>query len=68
MVDINGSTYKLWWCANNDAIRGVGILAKENIWVKVVEVRRKSDRVMTIVLVFEKEVIRVIYAYAPQMG
>ena len=68
MVDINGRRYKLWWCTNNDAIRGVGILVKENIWMKVVEVRGKSDRVTAIVLVFEKEVIRVIYAYAPQMG
>ena len=64
---MNGSRYKLWWCANNDGIRGVGILVKENIWVKVVEVRGKSDRVMAIVLVFEKEVIRVIYAYASRM-
>ena len=32
------------------------------------EVRRKSDRVIAMVLVFEEEVIKVICAYAPQVG
>ena len=41
---------------------------KEELCKKVVEVRRKSDRVMEMVLVFEEEVIRVICAYAPQVG
>ena len=41
---------------------------KEELCVKVVEVRRKSDRVIAIVLVFEKEVLRVIYAYALKVG
>ena len=41
---------------------------KEELCEKVVEVWRKSDRVMAMVLVFEKEVVRVICAYAPQLG
>ena len=41
---------------------------KEELCEKVVEVRRKSDRVMAMVLVFEEEVIRVICAYASQVG
>ena len=35
---------------------------------KVVEVRRKSDRMMAMVLVIEEKVIRVICAHAPQLG
>ena len=35
---------------------------------KKVEVRKKSDRVMAMMLVFEEEVIRVICAYARQVG
>ena len=40
---------------------------KKEIFGKVVEVRRKSDRVMAIVLTLGKEVIR-ISAYGPQSG
>ena len=35
---------------------------------KVVDFRRKSDRVMVVVLAFEEQVIRVISAYGPQAG
>ena len=62
-----GRRYKLWWSGNNDGMGVVGILVKEELCEKVVEVRRKSDRVMAMVLVFEGEVIRVICAYAPQV-
>ena len=41
---------------------------KEELCKKVVDVQRKSDRVLAMVLVFEEEVIRVICAYAPQVG
>ena len=45
----------------------MGISVKE-LYKKVVEVRRRCDRVMGIGLVFEEEVVRVICAYAPQSG
>ena len=35
---------------------------------EVVEVRRVSDRVMIVVLVFEEDVLRLIYGYAAQSG
>ena len=43
---------------------------REELGEKVVEVWRKSDRVMTMVLAFEEEeeVIRVMCAYAPNVG
>ena len=56
------------WSGNNDGIGGVGILVKEELCEKVVKVRRKSDRVMAMVLAFDKVVTRVICAYAPQVG
>ena len=58
--------YKLWWSGNRSGIRGVGILVKEELCEKVVDVRRKSDRVMVVVLAFGKQVIRVISAYGLQ--
>ena len=44
------------------------MLVKEELCEKVVEVRRRSDRVMSIVMVFEEEVLRVICGYGPQSG
>ena len=38
----------------------------EELCEKVVEVRRVSDRVMTLVVVFEEDVLRLICGYAPQ--
>ena len=43
------------WSGIND---GVGILVKEELCKKVIEVRRKSNRVMAMVLIYEEEVIR----------
>ena len=60
--------YKLWWSGNNDVIGGVETFVKEELCEKVVEVRRKSDRMMVMVLVFEKQVIGVICAQASQVG
>ena len=67
-VGCRGRKYKLWWSGNNDGIGRVGILMKEELCEKVVEVQRKSDRMTAMVLVFEEEVIIVICAYAPQVG
>ena len=41
---------------------------REELCEKVVKVRRKSGTVMTMVLVFEEEVIRIICTYALQVG
>ena len=41
---------------------------KEGLCEKVVEVRRRSDRVMTVVMVLEEEVLRIICVYGPQSG
>ena len=52
---------------NNDGMGGVGILVKE-LFEMVVEVRRQSDRVMAMVLVFEEEDMRVLCAFWPHVG
>ena len=58
--------YKLWWSGNSSGIGGVRILVKEELCEKVVDVRRKCDRVMVIVLACGEQVIRVISAHGPQ--
>ena len=67
-IGVKGRKYKLWWCGNDDKTGGVGILVKEELCEKVVEVRRRCDGVMGIGLVFGEEVVRVICANAPQSG
>ena len=67
-LGVFGQRYKLWWSGNSSGIGGVGILIKEELCEKVVDVRTKSDRVMVVVLASGKQVIRVISAYGPQAG
>ena len=67
-VDTSGRRYKLWWSGNDAGFGGVGILVKEEISGNIVEVRRKSDRLMAIVLTLGREVMRVICAYGQQSG
>ena len=43
-------------------------MVKEELCEKVVEVRRRCDRVMTVVMVLEEEVLRIICVYGPQSG
>ena len=65
---VKGRRCKLWWCGNDDKIGSVGILVKEKLCEKLVEVRRRCGRVMAIGLVFEEEVVRIICAYASRSG
>ena len=58
----------MWWSGNSSGIAGTGTLVKEELCEKVVVVRRKSDRVMVVVLAFKEQVIRVISQYGPQTG
>ena len=44
------------------------MLAKEELYDKVVDVRRVNDRVMSPAIVFQVEVVRVVCTYAPPSG
>ena len=59
--------YKVFWSGKGDS-GGVGVMIKEELSDKVLEVRRKSDRVMSLLLVSGKRLTRVVCAYAPQQG
>ena len=52
-----GQRYKLWWSGNDAGFEGVGLSVKEGISRNVVEVRRKSDIVMAIVLTLGRKMI-----------
>ena len=46
----------------------MGVMGKEDLCEKVVEVRMVSDRVMTVVAVYQRDVLRLACGYAPQSG
>ena len=64
--EING--FKLWYSGGTRTRNGVGILVAKELTDLVVEVRHKSDHIMSIKLVAEAEVLNVICVYAPQVG
>ena len=68
MWGIQGRKYELWWSGNHEGYGGVGVLTKEELFDKVVEVRRVNDRVMSLAIVLVEEVARVVLAYAPHSG
>ena len=67
MLGKKGRRYKLWWSGKRDGVGGVGVMVKEELCEKVVEVRRVSDRAMTLA-VFEDDVLRLICGHSPQSG
>ena len=50
--------FKLWYSGSNKARNGVGILVDKELIDFVVEVRRKSDRIMAIKVVMGSEVLQ----------
>ena len=67
-VGTSGRKCKLWWSGNDAGFGGVGILVKKEISENVVEFRRKSDRVMAIVLTLDGGVLRIIWAIKWKTG
>ena len=64
--DIDG--YKLGYTGKVSHMNDVGIIVDE-IWKKnVVEVYRSGDRVLSIKMVVEDDIINIISAYAPHIG
>ena len=67
MVGAEGRRYKLWWKGDN-CTGGVGVMVKEELAEKMLEVRRKSVRVIVVVMVIGKVTVRVISGYALQQN
>ena len=60
--------YKLWYSGSIKARNGVEIFVEKELVDFVVEVRRKSDRIMAIKVLVGLEIINVVSVYAPQIG
>ena len=59
-MGVKDRRYKLWWSGNSDGTGDEGVLVREEVCKKVVVVRRKSDRVMTVVMALEEEMVKTI--------
>jgi len=60
--------FKLWYSGVERTTNGVGILVKRDFVEQVVEVRRKSDRILSIKLVVGSMILNVVSVYAPDVG
>ena len=64
---MKGRRNKLRWSEKGDGVGGVGVMVMEEWCENMVEVRRVSDRVMTVV-VREEDELWLICGHAPQSG
>ena len=64
-----GDGYKLIYSGTDERGRnGVGIVLDQDIKEQIVEVERKSSRILKIKLLYGQETLNVVSAYAPQTG
>ncbi|PWA34772.1 hypothetical protein CTI12_AA615940 [Artemisia annua] len=66
--NVGSLTGKLFELADVTARNGVGVILATGLKDNVVQVIRRSDRIMKITLFIDKETVHVISAYAPQVG
>ena len=52
-MSISVRRYKLWWLGNDVGSGGVKVSEKEEMSESIVEVKRKSDRAMAMVLTLD---------------
>jgi len=60
--------YRIWYSGFNRAKNGVDILAKKELVEQVVEVRQRSNRIISFKLVVGAETINIVNVYALQIG
>ncbi|KAK3551012.1 hypothetical protein QTP70_011434 [Hemibagrus guttatus] len=63
-----GAGFKLFYYGVDSKRNGVGVVVKEEFVRNVLEVKRVSDRVMSLKLEIEGVMINVVSGYAPQVG
>ncbi|KAK3551164.1 hypothetical protein QTP70_013896, partial [Hemibagrus guttatus] len=63
-----GAGFKLFYYGVDSKRNGVGVVPKEEFVRNVLEVKRVSDRVMSLKLEIEEVMLNVVSGYAPQVG
>ena len=57
MLGMDGRRYKLLLSGKGDGVGSVGVMVKKELCEKVLTIKSLSDRVMAVVLVFQKDVL-----------
>ena len=65
MLGMNGKRYRPWWSRNGNGVGGVGDMVMDELCETAVEVR-VGNRVMSVIVVFEEDVLRLICGYDQQ--
>ena len=60
--------YKLFWQSCKKGTAGVGVIIAERWIDSVVDVVRVNERIMYVKLVIGKQIVKIVSAYAPQVG
>ena len=60
-----GGGCKLWYNGSNDKGNGVGIVLRKDLVDRAVEVKRTSDRLISMKLEVDGILINIVSAYAP---
>ncbi|KAK3572040.1 hypothetical protein QTP86_022268, partial [Hemibagrus guttatus] len=63
-----GAGFKLFYCGVDSKRNGVGVVLKEEFVRNVLEVKRVSDRLMSLKLEIEGVMLNVVSGYVPQVG
>ena len=59
--------YKLWYTDRDRNRNEVGVIIDKQLLQNIVEVRRKSDRILLVKLILGREIFNFISVYAPQV-
>src|SRR3989442_11606836 len=62
-----GKRYKFFW-KGKDGLAGVGVLVAEKWVERVIEVKKMSERMMSLRISIGANILNVISGYAPQVG
>ncbi|KAJ7979012.1 Retrovirus-related Pol polyprotein LINE-1 [Quillaja saponaria] len=66
--EIERTGFKMWYTGKTRNRNGVAIIVDGNLKDEVVEIKRKSDRIILVKLMIDEETFNIISAYAPQIG
>ncbi|XP_061344089.1 uncharacterized protein LOC133290051 [Gastrolobium bilobum] len=66
--EVDGTGFKLWYTGTNKSRNGVGIMIDKSFRDKVVNVKRKGDRIILVKLVVGDLILNILSVYAPQIG
>ncbi|XP_061342559.1 uncharacterized protein LOC133288765 [Gastrolobium bilobum] len=66
--EVDGTGFKLWYTGINKSQNGIEIMIDKSFRDKVVDVKRKGDKIILVKLVVGDIILNILSVYAPQVG